>query len=74
MIPAFLSAYTSMGGNSLNIFPALSRLLPNWTVKYSGLSQLPWFRDVFKSFNINHATRASMPSAHTALTARLWNI
>lgn len=58
MIPAFLSAYTSMGGNSLNIFPALSRLLPNWTVKYSGLSQLPWFRDVFKSFNINHAYKS----------------
>lgn len=58
MIPAFLSAYTSMGGNSLNIFPALSRLLPNWTVKYSGLSQLPWFRDVFKSFNVNHAYKS----------------
>lgn len=58
MIPAFLSSYTSMGGNSLNIFPALSRLLPNWTVKYSGLTQLPWFRDVFKSFNINHAYKS----------------
>lgn len=58
MIPAFLSSYTSMGGNSLNIFPALSRLLPNWTVKYSGLTQLQWFRDVFKSFNINHAYKS----------------
>lgn len=58
MIPAFLSAYTSMGGNSLNIFPALSRLLPNWTVKYSGLTQLPWFREVFKSVNINHAYKS----------------
>ena len=58
MIPAFLSAYTSMGGNSLGIFPALSRLLPNWTVRYSGLAQLPWFRDVFKSFNVNHAYKS----------------
>ena len=58
MIPAFLSAYTSMGGGSLDIFPALSRLLPNWTVRYSGLVQLPWFRDVFKSFNINHAYKS----------------
>ena len=55
MVPAFLSAYTSMGGNSLSIFPTLSRLLPNWTLRYSGLVQLPWFRDVFKSFNINHS-------------------
>ena len=58
MIPAFLSAYTSMGGSSLSIFPALSRLLPNWTVRYSGLVNLPWFRDVFKSFNINHAYKS----------------
>ncbi|MGN1376258.1 MAG: cell surface protein SprA [Prevotella sp.] len=58
MIPAFLSAYTSMGGSSLEIFPALSRLLPNWTVRYSGLVQLPWFRDVFKSFNINHSYKS----------------
>ena len=58
MIPAFLSAYTSMGGKSLDIFPALSRLLPNWTVRYSGLARLPWFRDVFKSFNVNHAYKS----------------
>ena len=55
MIPAFLNAYTSMGGNSLSLFPALSRLLPNWTVRYSGLGKLPWFREHFKSVNINHS-------------------
>ena len=58
MVPAFLSAYTSMGGSSLSIFPTLSRLLPNWTLRYSGLVQLPWFRDVFKSFNINHSYKS----------------
>lgn len=58
MIPAFLNAYTSMGGNSLSLFPALSRLLPNWTVRYSGLSKLPWFRDHFKSVNINHSYKS----------------
>ena len=58
MIPAFLNAYTSMGGNSLSLFPALSRLLPNWTVRYSGLGKLPWFRDHFKSVNINHSYKS----------------
>ena len=58
MIPAFLNTYTSMGGNSLNIFPKLRSLLPNWTVRYSGLSQLPWFRDVFKSVNLNHSYKS----------------
>ena len=58
MIPAFLSAYTSMKGNGLNIFPKLSSLLPNWTVRYSGLSQLPLFSRWFKSVNINHSYKS----------------
>ena len=58
MIPAFLNAYTSMGGSSLSLFPALSRLLPNWSVRYSGLGKLPWFRDHFKSVNINHSYKS----------------
>ena len=58
MVPAFLNAYTSMGGNGLNIFPALRSLLPNWTIRYSGLSRLPFFEQLFKSVNINHAYRS----------------
>lgn len=58
MIPAFLKAYTSMGGNSLSIFPALSRMLPNWTIRYSGLGRLPWFNEHFKSININHSYKS----------------
>ena len=61
MVPAFLAAYC--GGNAisspLDIFPTLSRLMPNWSVKYSGLTKLsPWFADHFKSFNINHAYKS----------------
>ena len=58
MIPAFLNAYTSMGGVGLNLFPALRSLLPNWSIRYSGLSQLPWFRDVFKSVNLTHSYKS----------------
>ena len=47
-----------MGGKSLSLFPALSRLLPNWTVRYSGLGKLPWFREHFKSVNINHSYKS----------------
>ena len=54
MIPAFLSTYTNMGGSSLDIFPALSRLLPNWSIRYSGLGKLSPFKDLFKSVNLNH--------------------
>ena len=58
MVPAFLAAYTNMGDGGLSLFPSLSKLLPNWTIKYSGLSKLPWFRDVFKSVNINHSYKS----------------
>ena len=58
MIPAFLAAYTSGGNSSLDIFPALTRMLPNWTIRYSGLSKLTWFSNHFKSFNINHSYKS----------------
>ena len=58
MVPAFLNTYTSMGGSGLKIFPALTQLLPNWTIRYSGLGQLPWFQDHFKSVNINHSYKS----------------
>ena len=61
MVPAFLSAYC--GGNAistpLDIFPALSRMMPNWSFTYSGLTKIsPWLADHLKSFNINHAYKS----------------
>ncbi len=58
LIPAFLSSYTMGGGKSLDIFPALSRLLPNWTVRYAGLSKIPWLADKFKSVTLNHSYKS----------------
>lgn len=57
MIPAFLDTYAS-GGGSLDVFPSLTKLLPNWTVSYSGLSKLPRMKKIFKSFNINHGYKS----------------
>ena len=58
LVPAFLAAYANGGSGSLDIFPKLSRLLPNWTVRYTGLSKIPWLADHFKSVNINHAYKS----------------
>ena len=58
LIPAFLSAYTSGAGKSLDIFPALTRLLPNWNIRYGGLSKLPWVKDHLKSLNLNHSYKS----------------
>ena len=56
MVPAFLNAYTGYGG--MSIFPAITSMLPNWTMRYSGLSQLKWFKERFKSVNINHSYKS----------------
>ena len=58
MVPAFLSAYTMGAGKSLSIFPAITRMLPNWTMRYTGLSRLPWVRDHLKSLTLNHAYKS----------------
>ena len=58
LVPAFLSAYTVGAGKSLSIFPAVTRMLPNWTLRYSGLSKLTWVRDHLKSLNLNHAYKS----------------
>ena len=57
MVPAFLSAYTG-AGSSLNLFPAISSILPNWTIKYTGLQKLTWFKQTFKSVTLSHAYKS----------------
>ena len=56
MVPAFLAAYT--GSSSLDIFPSLMKMLPNWSINYKGLSNLPWVRDHFKSVNLTHSYKS----------------
>lgn len=56
MVPAFLKAYAGIGG--LDIFPSLLKMLPNWSVRYSGLGELSWFNERFKSVNLSHAYKS----------------
>ncbi len=59
MIPAFLEAYTSSSGGSLrDLFPSFMSMLPNWRIKYSGLSKLEFFKKHFKSVNIEHGYKS----------------
>ncbi len=58
LVPAFLDSYTSSGRGSLDILPTIGKLLPNWTVRYSGLSKLKWFNEHFRSVNINHSYKS----------------
>ena len=83
MIPAFLEAYTS-SSSSGGIIPKLRAMLPNWTLRYTGLMRYPWFADHFKSFNLNHSYKSvfsigsystpSMPYAELSLDADKLNV
>ena len=79
MIPAFLDTYTGSGGGSLDLIPALTKLLPNWTVRYSGLSKLKWFNEHFKSVNLNHSYKSifslgSYTSSSETASLLGWNV
>ena len=60
MIPAFLATYTGKNASrsSLNLFPSMLSMLPNWSLTYGGLSKLPFFESHFKSFNLRHAYKS----------------
>ena len=82
LIPAFIETYTNMSGGH-GAFPKLTSLLPNWSIRYSGLSNLPWFRDHFKSVNLSHSyksiyavgayTSSAMPYDNWQHVSSLWS-
>jgi cell surface protein SprA len=53
MIPAFIAAYTGKSPTKTSAFPRIP--LPNWKVTFSGLSKLEKFKNVLRSFSIDHA-------------------
>ena len=57
LIPAFMAAYSGKDARkvSLNPFPSLKEILPNWRISYDGLMRIPFFKKIFKDFKINHA-------------------
>ncbi|MBR5102658.1 MAG: cell surface protein SprA, partial [Muribaculaceae bacterium] len=57
LIPAFLAAYSGKDAKKVNLnpFPGIKDILPNWRVTYDGLSKMPFFKDHFKSFTLNHS-------------------
>lgn len=56
LIPAFLAAYSRRDVSSvaLNPFPDATDLLPNWNITYTGLSKLPFFKDLFRNISLSH--------------------
>jgi cell surface protein SprA len=57
LIPAFMAAYSGKDANKVDLdpFPGIKSILPNWRVTYDGLMRIPFFKKVFKAFNLNHS-------------------
>ena len=55
-----MAAFTGRNDISspLDIFPKITKMLPNWSVSYKGLGYLPWLRDHFKSVTLNHSYKS----------------
>ena len=59
LIPAFISAYSGKDPNSISLSATRSTPLPNWSLQYSGLIKLEFFKNRFKRFSIGHSYRSS---------------
>ena len=57
LIPAFMAAYSGRSAKSytLNPFPSIRQILPNWRVTYDGLGRIPGLKKRFKSITLTHA-------------------
>lgn len=59
LLPAFLSAYTGSAASGVSLDAFRSIPIPNWTLKYTGLMKLQWFKKRFKRFSMTHGYNAS---------------
>ncbi|MCC1483005.1 T9SS outer membrane translocon Sov/SprA [Winogradskyella immobilis] len=59
LLPAFLSAYQGVSADKVELGAFRSFPLPNWTIQYTGLMKLPWFRKNFRRFSMRHGYRSN---------------
>ena len=59
LLPAFLAAYSGKDANDIKLGAFRDAPLPNWTIKYTGLMRLKWFKKRFRRFSLTHGYNAS---------------
>ena len=57
LIPAFIAAYSGQNIRSITLehFPGLSSMRPNWRITYDGLREMGNMKKWFKTFTLSHA-------------------
>lgn len=68
LIPAFLAAYTNKPINEFSqdelINPYPTRPLPNWKIRYTGLSSLKVLKPIFSRITINHSYKSMYSTSY----------
>jgi cell surface protein SprA len=61
LIPAFMAAYGGINPSkvTLNKFPSIFKMMPNWRISYDGLSKIEFFKKFTRTVSLNHAYRAT---------------
>lgn len=56
---SFISAYTGKDAKTMKLTPFPSIPLPNWTLSYNGLTNIPAVGKLFKTVNISHSYKSN---------------
>ena len=59
LLPAFLAAYSGKDANKISTSPLRDTPIPNWTLRYTGLMKLDWFKKNFNRFSMTHVYLAT---------------
>jgi len=59
LLASFLSAYSGTDPNKISFDPIQSTPLPNWNLKYTGLTKIKSLAKIFNRFSLTHGYRSS---------------
>ena len=59
VIPAFYAAYTGINPRNVTLNPFHWLVLPNWRITFDGLTRIDFFKQYFKSINLNHSYKST---------------
>lgn len=61
LVPAFIAAYTRRNPEkiSLDPFPGILKMMPNWRINFEGLTKFDAIRSVFNSVSLSHQYRST---------------
>jgi cell surface protein SprA len=59
LVASFLSAYSGTDPNKISFDPIQNTPLPNWNLKYTGLTKIKSLAKIFNRFSITHGYRSS---------------